>query len=233
VSRPMKLGLSYFPHDTDALSDEKLASLVALHGAEGYAFYFMMLEKIFRTEKGGITVGNRAVKSGLAHSMSIPLKRFEAILATALEVGCFDKHAYESENVLTSNGVQRRLSKVAHEREQERIRKDKYINKKKDKEKRKRKTTAGKQPENPLENSLLIETKQKFLRYVYLFPKEYDALLEKLNGKRDSYIERLDTYIGQIGEKAAAKKYVSHFDTILNWKRKDDEKNRERGSEYI
>ena len=34
-------------------------------------------------------------------------------------------------------------------------------------------------------------------------------------------LERLDSYIGQIGVKKAAK-YVSHYDTILNWWRKDN-----------
>ena len=35
------------------------------------------------------------------------------------------------------------------------------------------------------------------------------------------YIERLDGYIGQIGEQKAKARYKSHYDTMLNWYRKD------------
>ena len=57
MARPLKAGLNYFPHDTDAVNDDKLQSLMALHGAEGYAFYFILLERIFRTENSRKTTG--------------------------------------------------------------------------------------------------------------------------------------------------------------------------------
>jgi hypothetical protein len=222
MGRPKKPGLDYFPHDTDATSDPKISSLMALHGTEGYAFYFIMLEKVFRAENGRITAGKPVEKAGLARAIMISLPKFEKILATALELGCFDKEVYESEQVLTSSGIQKRLAKVAHEREQERIRKDNYNTKNKKKYKRERENyrrkTAGKLPENPQD----VEIKGKYLRYVYLTKAEFDALNGKTNGKRDELIDRLDGYIGQIGEKTAAKKYVSHYDTMLNWYRKDN-----------
>jgi len=62
--------------------------------------------------------------------------------------------------------------------------------------------------------------KERFLRHVFLFPHEHESLLEKV-GNRDDYFERLDNYIAQIGVVKASKKYVSHYDVILNWHRKD------------
>jgi hypothetical protein len=46
-----------------------------------------------------------------------------------------------------------------------------------------------------------------------------EKLGEQLTG---DLIERLDGYIAQIGVQVAAKKYVSHYDTMLNWHRKDE-----------
>ncbi len=147
--RPHKTGLDYFPHDTDAVNDDKLQSLMAVHGTNGYAFYFIMLERIFRTENGRITIGTQTEKAGLAKVIGISLKKFEAILATALEVKCFCTDIFHAENALTSTGIQKRLETVKHLREKERIRKDNT----KDKYKDKRKTKHGK----PTENSKYLE----------------------------------------------------------------------------
>jgi len=65
--------------------------------------------------------------------------------------------------------------------------------------------------------------KAKHLRYVFLLEKEFQSMKEKLGERLTSdLIERLDGYIAQIGVQAAAKKYVSHYDTMLNWHRKDE-----------
>lgn len=72
------------------------------------------------------------------------------------------------------------------------------------------------------ETSKAVEVKQRHLEFVLLFPEEY-AKLEKVLGAKEIliYIERLNGYIGQIGEAKAAAKYRSHYHTILNWHRKD------------
>ena len=162
MARPPKQGLSYFPHDTDACNDEKVQSLMALYGAEGYAFYFILLEKVFRTENGRITCGSEAIKAGLARSIGIALKRFEVMLATALEVGCFNADLYKKEGILTSAGIEKRVSIVNSLRERDRERKDKY----KDKDKRKRKGERGKPMGKPTENSENPEIKV-FIDFAY------------------------------------------------------------------
>lgn len=53
---------------------------------------------------------------------------------------------------------------------------------------------------------------------VFLTKDEYVKLKEK--GLLE-YINTLSTYIEQIGEKAANKKYKSHYAVILNWSRKE------------
>lgn len=66
------------------------------------------------------------------------------------------------------------------------------------------------------------EENEKFLRYVFLSKEDHNQMVEKI-GKilADEYIERLDGYIGQIGVEKARAKYKSHYDTMMNWYRKD------------
>lgn len=46
MARPLKEGMDYFPHDTDASDDEKIEALRAIYGNDGYAFYFILLDLI-------------------------------------------------------------------------------------------------------------------------------------------------------------------------------------------
>ena len=151
--RPLKQGLDYFPHDTDAVNDEKIQSLMALHGPAGYCFYFVMLEKVFRSEKGQLTCGKPVEKAGLARLMCLPLKQFEAILETALEVGCFDMTLFTESKTITSNGVRKRLEKVNEVRLKERIRKESIKEKKKEEIEREIENYHGKTLGKPSENS--------------------------------------------------------------------------------
>lgn len=69
------------------------------------------------------------------------------------------------------------------------------------------------------------QTKERYGDFVTLTPGEHTKLIERL-GEKDAarYIERLNEYIGQIGEKAADKRYKSHYHTILSFYRRDAEK---------
>jgi hypothetical protein len=58
---------------------------------------------------------------------------------------------------------------------------------------------------------------------VFLGEDELKKLGEVLGEKRDSYVERLSSYLAQIGD-GKAKKYKSHYATIRNWDRMDREK---------
>ncbi|MFA4854011.1 MAG: hypothetical protein WC616_01495 [Candidatus Omnitrophota bacterium] len=68
------------------------------------------------------------------------------------------------------------------------------------------------------------EKKNKYLDFILLTEFEHQELIEKLGVEKvASMITRLNGYIGQIGEKAAKKRFTSHYHTILNWVRKDEE----------
>ncbi|MGE5594152.1 MAG: DUF4373 domain-containing protein [Betaproteobacteria bacterium] len=117
MARPLKEGMDYFPHDTDAVNDEKIEALRALYGNDGYAFYFILLERIYRTAKAELDVSRPAVLAALVSKVGVGREKFEAMLATALEIGCFDAEAYRAREVLTSAGIKRRAAEVQELRE--------------------------------------------------------------------------------------------------------------------
>ena len=117
MSRPPKQGLDYFPHDTDASNDEKVESLRSLYGNDGYAFYFIMLERIYRTPNVELDVSDAETMQIFANKVGISLELFEKILATALKRGLFDQQEYKTRVVLTSDGIKRRASIVLDKRQ--------------------------------------------------------------------------------------------------------------------
>lgn len=65
MARPIKEGMDYFPHDTDASSDEKIELLTGIYGNDGYAFYFIMLERIYRNKDFCIDVSDAETEEGI------------------------------------------------------------------------------------------------------------------------------------------------------------------------
>jgi len=117
MARPRKEGLDYFPHDVDASSDEKIEVLMALYGARGYAFYFILLERIYRTGGLELDISSEQTVRVLAKKIAISAREFMQILESALECGLFDRREYEQRRVLTSDGIKRRAMPVLKKRE--------------------------------------------------------------------------------------------------------------------
>jgi len=128
LARPRKTGLDYFPHDVDAIEDEKIEALRALYGNDGYAFYFILLERIYRSNNAELNVSKKAILAALVKKIGVSEQKFYEMLETALELELFDKEAFEGNQILTSNGVKKRYIEVQNMRE--RWRKQKEKNKK-------------------------------------------------------------------------------------------------------
>jgi hypothetical protein len=117
MARPAKQGMDYFPHDTDAASDEKLEALRILYGNDGYAFYFILLERIYRTANFELDISDAETRQILARKVEVTPQKLEEMLATALKRGCFDAEAYKQRGVLTSAGVKKRAETVVGKRQ--------------------------------------------------------------------------------------------------------------------
>jgi hypothetical protein len=116
MARPIKEGLDYFSHDTDAVNDEKIETLRALYGNDGYAFYFIMLERIYRSANSKLKVSDAETRQILARKVEVTPEKFEQMLNSALDIGCFDKRLFQKAGQLSSNGIQKRAKVVLDKR---------------------------------------------------------------------------------------------------------------------
>lgn len=74
------------------------------------------------------------------------------------------------------------------------------------------------------------DIREQYGEFVLLSKDEFVKLQALLGSRFQSYLDRLDGYIGQIGVKKATQKYRSHYHTIRNWHRKDIEEGKISGT---
>lgn len=121
MARPLKVGLEYFP--LDCQMDDKVEMLEAEHGLEGFAVYIKLLQAIYQTEAGELDMSIVFRWKTLGKTYGISPENLRNIVSTCLEVALFDRDAFENRQMLTSEGVQKRLGKVASLRQKDRSRK--------------------------------------------------------------------------------------------------------------
>lgn len=124
MARPQKKGMDYFPHDTDAFYDDKIKKITAYYGIEAYAIYFILLERIYRSEdyKYHYSKDNRFL---IANELRIKIDLLDNVVKKCLDVNLFDSDLFLKTKMLTSNGVLKRSGMVEEKRE-------KYRNNKRD-----------------------------------------------------------------------------------------------------
>ena len=117
MARPRKTGMDYFPHDTTASGDDKLAALEAVFGNDGYAFYFKVLELVYRgglsPGKTGLSLKNKTMVAVVAKKINVETRQFFAMVEAAVDVGLFDKTAYNKSQVLTSKRIRETIREVS------------------------------------------------------------------------------------------------------------------------
>jgi hypothetical protein len=123
MSRVLKSGLEYFPHEVDASTDPKLEPVIMRFGAAGYAFYFMHLEYCYRADGFEIDVSaderGRGLRCAIARKLRMTHARYEEILQAFLHCGAFDAEHYHKTGMLTSNGIKRRADTVVSRRQRD------------------------------------------------------------------------------------------------------------------
>jgi len=235
MARPLKEGLDYFPHDTDAVNDEKVEALRAIYGNDGYAFYFILLERIYRTPSAELDVSDAETKQILARKVAVTEQKFNEMLITALKRGCFDNDNYEKRGVLTSNGVKKRASVVLEKREK--MRESYQKPKLNDSFCRVSDAETQKEPDKVKESKVKNNkgNNSKDIKYgeffnVLLSAEELNKLLDRYGEKKtNELIEKLSAGIESKGYK-----YKSHYAAILNWARREPaEKPKDDPDKYI
>ena len=224
MARPLKEGLDYFPHDTDALNDNKIERLVTKFGLVGYGFYFALLEKIYAGMPQSFQWNLNENAANFSRKCRLFRKNSERILNFCVECGLFDKVYFQKDSTLTSDSIRERAETILKARET----------------KRKQRLSSGLShdlssglSENSPQQTKLKVNKSKVnkskvdsdiprplfseFHNVRLSPDEYDRLVKRLGlVSAKDLIERLGAYM-----KSRRKTYADHYATILNWARDD------------
>jgi hypothetical protein len=216
MARPKKEGMDYFPHDTDAVNDEKIEALRLLYGNDGYAFYFILLERIYRTNNFELDVSDAETIQILSKKVDVNEEKFRQMLETSLKRGCFDQQAYEERKVLTSNGIKKRASNVVEKRVKMR---EKYQQEKdivsdaETTQETKVETPQSKEKKSKVKKSKKERDTLAFRENVLLTQKEFDTLVEKYGMHRaNMMLDKLNSYKG-----ANEKTYKNDYMAINNW----------------
>lgn len=125
MARPRKENMDYFPHDTDASSDEKIDAMRALFGNDGYAFYFILCERIYRTSTAELDISKPVLQVPIFKKLLVDKEKFEEMLEAAFELNLFCHDDYMERGVLTSHGIKRRHDEVQQLRNKYRKKKEK------------------------------------------------------------------------------------------------------------
>ncbi len=123
MARPLKTGLEYFP--LNCKMNNKVEMLEAECGLEGFAVYIKLLQEIYATDNGELDMSIVFRWKTLGKKYGIAEDRLRYIVDIAVQVDLFDPEAFVTRNVLTSNGVRKRIGKVSQLRERDRFRKGK------------------------------------------------------------------------------------------------------------
>lgn len=220
MARPRKEGMDYFPHDTDAVNDTKIEALRMLYGNDGYAFYFILLELIYKQPDFELDVSDAETIQILAKKVEVTPEKFNNMMQTAIKRGCFDANAYIERCVLTSEGVKKRSKVVVDKREKMRKKssngaENELLNDScgvSDAETGEESTQSKSKSKRKVKEKVKIN-KIHYAEFVTLSREEYDKLVSSHGEEKTKrMIDILDNYKG-----ANNKKYASDYRAILNW----------------
>lgn len=99
----MKKDTYYFSHDANARKDEKILTLLAAHGYEGYGIYWALVEMMFENSDTAIS---RKLLNGIAYDMRIDIAVLKKVITTCYAVKLFQA----DKEKIWSNSLRRRKS---------------------------------------------------------------------------------------------------------------------------
>ena len=231
MARPLKQTVDYFAHDSDATEGRTLSILFNNFGHEGISCWWQLLERISRTNNHVISLRNGEDIEYLSAKLHFQPARLKEILAKLAELGAIDHELFDGGLIWSQNFVER-LEQVYKTRKQEIPPKPVLSVKETKLSTKETKLLTPETPHTILKDTTLNNTKQdntkqekgKYGEFnnVLLTEDERLKLVERFGEvETKDRIERLSSGIASKGYK-----YVSHYATILNWKRRDEKEKR-------
>ncbi|WP_051577828.1 Lin1244/Lin1753 domain-containing protein [Sporolactobacillus terrae] len=106
MARPKKEGLDYFPLDVDTDQDDKIALVEAKYGVTGFAVVIKLFMKIYK--EGYFYKWGEKEHLLFSSRVNVDINTVSDVVNDCIKWGLFDQKIYESEKILTSEGIQKR-----------------------------------------------------------------------------------------------------------------------------
>jgi len=224
MARTQKDVVNYFPHDANACASDTLTVLQSRFGNDGYAFWFKLLEKLAQTEGHYLDCRNSNRWQLLLAKTGVNELTGVEIMNLLVEMRAIDPELWGSKVIWCENLV-KNLADVYKNRRREMPQKP-IITGDNGNSTEKNGITTRNIPQSKVKESKVDKensNKRKKGKYgefqnVLLTDDEHQKLQQRLDSQLDAYIERLSGYLASKG-----KQYKSHYATILNWQRKDND----------
>lgn len=136
MGRPRKTGLDYFNHDIDARRDTKIRAISGKWGAQGYAWYFQLLEIVYG-EGHSFRLDSDLMLPAIAEQLTITVARggklkhrpmepgeLREYIGDCCDIGLFDAEYWAECGAITSNAIAAKLLKIDEERQKSRAKWD-------------------------------------------------------------------------------------------------------------
>lgn len=114
MSRPRKRGLDYFPFDVVFFSDKKIRILKSRFGADGIMIYIYLLCEIYKN--GYYIQLDDDYEYIIADDLKMSSEKVKQVLKFLLERSLLDSKLFQSDTIITSQGIQRRFQEAVKSR---------------------------------------------------------------------------------------------------------------------
>lgn len=221
IGRPPKTTVEFFSHDALASGGKTLSILENHFGHEGYSAWFKLLELLSATRNHFIDCRNSDSFEFLSARLKFTPEKLRLILQKMADTEAIDAALWESGIIWCQNFVDR-LSEVYRRREQSLPIKPDFLLTKKDLLQAEKGLSSAETPHTREIDRLDKLDKEQLgeFKNVRLSRGEHAKLVERFGQKSaEDLIERLSCYMSSTGTT-----YKSHYATILNWERREKEK---------
>ncbi|MCC3381939.1 DUF4373 domain-containing protein [Paenibacillus farraposensis] len=221
----------YFSHDSNARNDKKILDMLSVYGAEGYGWYWMLVEMMRDDSDYKLDMQSKYSFNAFALQLYADSTKIQSFIMDCInEFGLFESDGA----FFWSNSLLRRMEKkkkISESRSNAANKRWNNANASKTDAgamQNDAKESKGKESKRNKKESKKDIKKNQYAEFVNLSQEEYDKLISFYGeDKTKQMIEILDNYKG-----ANNKKYASDYRAILNWvvKRVEEEERRHGGS---
>ena len=115
MARPIKKGLEYFPFDVGFFSDKKIKILKSRYGADGIVIYQYLLCEIYK-ENGYYLIVDDDYEYIISDDLNMEINKVKQVINFLLERSLFNYKLFQSDKVLTSTGIRKKVSRSSQDK---------------------------------------------------------------------------------------------------------------------